>query len=126
MNVEQILSYIRQRGVVLIPDGDRIKYKAPFGIMTPDLAETIRSHKQAILGALTKSGETKKALHQNDELKPGDCDNCPAAGFWDYFGPGKWCFHRAYFLGKPGNPLMCDTARQSCPLTKSDRKRPDV
>jgi len=47
-----------------------------------------------------------------------DCDNCPAAGYWDWKGPGKWCFHRAYFLGKPGQPVHCDSAKHSCPLTQ--------
>ena len=107
MNVEQILSYVRQKGVVLIPDGDQIQYKAPSGIMTPDLTEAIRKHKQAILGVLTQGRDTKDALYQNEKLKPGDCDRCPASGYWDYKGPGKWCFHRAYFLGKPGQPVHC-------------------
>jgi hypothetical protein len=119
MNVEQILAYVRQKGVVLIPDGDQIKYKAPSGIMTPDLAETIRSHKQAILSILTQSRKTKEALDQSDNLKPGYCDQCPAAGYWDFMGTGKWCFHRAYFLGKSGHPIECDTAKHNCPLNRA-------
>ena len=48
--------------------------------------------------------------------KSADCDNCPAAGFWDYKGPGKWCFHTAYYLGKSGHPILCETARYDCQL----------
>ncbi len=103
MNVEQILSYVRQKGVVLIADGDQIKYKAPFGIMTPELAETRRTHRQEILGILNQDCE---------------CDSCPAAGYWDYMGPGKWCFHTAYFLGRAGKPTPCKTAQHDCPLKK--------
>ena len=51
-----------------------------------------------------------------NNLKPADCDRCPAAGFWDYKGPGKWCFHRAYFLGKTGQPIPIDIAKLECPL----------
>jgi hypothetical protein len=120
MNAEEILSYVRQKGVVLIPDGDRIKYKAPSGVMTPKLIETIRTHKQAILGALSQSGEVREALHRSNELTPGDCDQCPAAGFWDFMGPGLWCFHYAYFLGKPGKPKLCKTAQHNCPLTQKE------
>ena len=109
MNIEQILSYVRQKGVVLIADGDQIKYKAPSGIMMPDLTEKIRQHKQAILGILTESGE----------FKPGDCDRCQASGYWDLMGPGKWCFHAAYYLGKSGHPELCETAKYRCPLTKA-------
>jgi hypothetical protein len=80
------------------------------------LVEKIRTHKLAILGALSRSGEAREALHQSSELKPGNCDQCPAAGFWDYKGPGKWCFHTAYYLGKSGQPVPCDSAKQKCPL----------
>ena len=103
MNVEQILSYVRQKGVILIPNGDRINYKAPSGVMTPDLAETIRTHKQAILSILNQDRVTS-VNHRDfyvNELKPGDCGQCPAAGYWDLMGTGMWCFHRGYFLGNP-------------------------
>jgi hypothetical protein len=63
-----------------------------------------RKHKPAILAALTNSSA------------PGECELCPAAGYWDYMRPGKWCFHTAYFLGKSGQPVHCDSAKQKCPL----------
>ena len=121
MNAAQILSYVRQKGIVLIPDGERIKYKAPSGIMTPELAETIRTYRQAILSILTQDREsefTPSYAHpgNNRNILPGKCDSCPAAGYWDWKGPGLWCFHRAYFLGKAGQPELCDTARHGCPL----------
>ena len=49
-------------------------------------------------------------------ITPGDCDNCPAAGYWDHLGPGRWCFHRAYFLGKSGAPSLCSATMHTCPL----------
>jgi hypothetical protein len=121
MNAEQILSYVRQKGVILIPNGNQIKYKAPSGIMTPDLAETIRTHRQAILGILTQDCERESIPSyaqpgNNRTILPGNCDSCPAAGYWDFIGPGKWCFHRACFLGKAGHPESCNTARHGCPL----------
>jgi hypothetical protein len=118
MNAEQILSYARQKGVVLIPDGDRIKYKAPSGIMTPDLVEAIRKNKQAILSALSQRGGAKEILHKNTESKAGDCDQCPAAGYWDnaqYAGQGLLCFHYAYYLGKSGKPKPCAETWINCP-----------
>ena len=63
-----------------------------------------RKHKRAILEALKKSSAT------------GDCDSCPAAGFWDWKGPDKFCFHTAYFLGRSGRPSPCKTAQRDCPL----------
>jgi hypothetical protein len=50
-----------------------------------------------------------------------DCDTCPAAGYWDYIGPGKWCFHTAYYLGKSGKPIPCKTAQHNCPLSDEHR-----
>ena len=121
MKAAQILSYVRQKGVVLIPNGDRINYKAPSGIMTPELAETIRTYRQAILSILTQDRESESTpsyarIGDNQNILPGKCDSCPAAGYWDFMGPGKWCFHRAYFLGKAGHPESCNTARHGCPL----------
>ncbi len=123
MNAEQILSYVRQKRVVLIPDGDQIKYKAPSGIMTPELAETIRTHRQEILGILNHDCESESIPsyarpRDNRNILPGNCDSCPAAGYWDYMGPGKWCFHTAYFLGRTGRPTPCKTAQHDCPLKK--------
>ncbi len=68
-----------------------------------------RNHKPAILAALKKSSAS------------GNCDSCPAAGYWDWKGPGLWCFHRAYFLGKSGKPMHCDTAKHDCPLQKKGK-----
>jgi hypothetical protein len=123
MNAEQILSYVHQKRVVLIPDGDRIKFKAPSGIMTPELAETIRTHRQEILGILNqdREGEFTPSYARpcdNRNILPCTCDSCPAAGYWDYVGPGKWCFHTAYFLGRAGKPTLCETAQHDCPLEK--------
>jgi hypothetical protein len=123
MNAEAILSYVRQKRVVLIPDGDQINYKAPSGIMTPELAETIRKHRQEILGILTQDCENESTTscakpHDKRNILPGNCDSCPAAGFWDFIGPGKFCFHTAYFLGKSGKPIHCNSAQHNCPLRK--------
>jgi hypothetical protein len=57
-----------------------------------------------------------RASNNVSKTKLGDCNQCPAAGFWDYMGTGMWCFHRAYFLGKAGHPRACDTAKHDCPL----------
>ena len=124
MSAAQILSYVRQKKVVLIPDGDRIKYKAPSGIMTPELAETIRKHSQEILSILNQGCEyesTPSCAKPRDErnILPGNCDSCPAAGEWDYIGPGKFCFHTAIFLGKPGKPIHCNSAQHDCPRKKA-------
>jgi hypothetical protein len=54
--------------------------------------------------------------------KQVDCDICPAAGHWGYMGPGRWCFHRAYYLGKSGPPVSCESAKRDCPLKKKHQR----
>jgi hypothetical protein len=71
-----------------------------------------------ILGKSTNNNISRARASDNvGTFCPGDCEICPAACYWDYFGPGKWCFHRAYFLGKSGQPVHCDSAKYNCPLT---------
>ena len=68
--------------------------------------EYARTHKPEILAALTQSGE------------PGQCESCPAAGYWDHAGyahQGLLCFHSAYYLGKAGRPVPCSEIRNQCP-----------
>lgn len=52
--------------------------------------------------------------------QPGNCDSCPAAGFWDGYEawglyPSRYCFYAAYFLGKTEKPSKCSESRQKCP-----------
>jgi hypothetical protein len=50
---------------------------------------------------------------------PGaDCEHCPACGTWDYreFSRKQLCFHRAYFIGRAGNPVDIEIQRRDCPL----------
>jgi len=106
MSADQILSIIRKKGIVLEVQGNDIKCQAPTGTLTPDLIESMRSHKPEILTILTSFKQPKS----------GECENCPAAGLWDFKGPGSWCFHSAYFLGKTAKPVHCTAARKDCPL----------
>lgn len=70
------------------------------------VVEYARTHKAEILTALMQSGH------------PGECESCPAAGYWDhshYAGQGLLCFYSAYYLGKPGKPKPCKRTRSMCP-----------
>ena len=57
MTAEQVLSFVSQKGIILTADGDQINYKAPTGVMTPDIVEIIRKHKPGILGILNPNRE---------------------------------------------------------------------
>jgi hypothetical protein len=124
MTAEQILSYVNKKGIILTPDGNRIKYKAPMGIMTSDLVDMIRMCRQGILGILNEDRQIKStspylSAEDGQNSFQANCDPSPAAGFWESKGPGLWCFYSAYFLGKSARPVGCKTARQDCPLLKN-------
>ena len=125
MTAEQVLSYVNQKGIILTADGDQINYKAPTGVMTPDITDIIRKHKPGILGILNpdREGESIPSYARasdNWNFLPGDCDSCPAGGFWEFKGPGMWCFYSAYFLGRSAKPVGCVTAKRDCPMEKTE------
>ena len=75
-------------------------------VVVKTAVEYARTHKPAILVALSQSGE------------PGQCESCPAAGYWDqslYAGQGLQCFYDAYFLHKSGKPSPCTEMKKRCP-----------
>jgi len=109
MTADQILTAVTQKGITLEAHANQIVYKAPVGSMTQQLKSAIKAHKQDLLNLLKTNGEN---------LIQGNCEGCPAAGYWDYMGPGKWCFHTTYYLGKSGRPVPCDSAKRDCPLIR--------
>ena len=111
MTADQIITEVRQKGITLTVVGGKIECKAPVGTITPDMVERIKQNKPAIIRLLSSGGG----------FAPGECEACPAGGFWDYAhyaGQGRWCFHYAYYLGKSGRPTRCDIARHECPLNE--------
>jgi hypothetical protein len=68
--------------------------------------EYVRQHKKTIIAEL------------NGNSTPGECEVCPAAGYWAHGGYAiqeLLCFHYAYYLGKPGKPKPCREMRTMCP-----------
>ncbi len=62
MTPEQILTMAHKKGIILSVQGDLIIYKAPLGTMTPDLIESLRTHKKNIIGLLTDQQPLTKCL----------------------------------------------------------------
>ena len=53
MSATALLPDLKKRGVELSIDGDRLRWRAPRGIMTAETVETLRRHKPAIIESLT-------------------------------------------------------------------------
>ena len=52
MSVETFLERLRNQGVVLSSQGDRLNVDAPQGVMTPDLLDMLRKRKAEIIALL--------------------------------------------------------------------------
>ena len=52
--IERLLSELRQQGVRIRADGDRVLCDAPPNVMTPELVEQLREHKDQIIAFLNK------------------------------------------------------------------------
>ncbi|MGI8913001.1 MAG: hypothetical protein ACR2JY_04280 [Chloroflexota bacterium] len=51
--MNDLLEALAAAGIVLVVDGDKIRYTAPAGAMTPELRQGIVAHKTELLEALT-------------------------------------------------------------------------
>lgn len=55
MSIDDLLTCLADRGVQLYLDGERLRFKAPVGALTPVLRDGIATHRTTIIGRL-KSG----------------------------------------------------------------------
>ena len=51
MSVGSLIEQLNQMGVTLFPEGDRLKYRAPKGVLTADLLKTLFDRKHEILAS---------------------------------------------------------------------------
>jgi len=51
----EVLAVLKSRGVVLEPQGDKLHYRAPKGVLTPDLRQALAENKAEVL-TLLKDG----------------------------------------------------------------------
>jgi hypothetical protein len=54
MNAAEVLVDLQAKGVALAPDGDRLRWRAPKGAMTPELLARVREAKPALLALLSR------------------------------------------------------------------------
>ena len=59
MNSSEILAELDRRGVVLEPNGNKLRYRAPQGALTPELREAITENKAEIISTLRRLGDSQ-------------------------------------------------------------------
>ena len=58
MNAGDLLHQLQALGVVLIPEGDRLRIDALAGVLTPDLRQALATQKSALLQLLSQPAGT--------------------------------------------------------------------
>lgn len=53
----EFLNYLHKQGIQLYTDGERLRYRAPVGVLTPALREQLRQHKDELLRLLSQASE---------------------------------------------------------------------
>ena len=61
MTSSETLAELDRRGVVLEPNGDKLRYRAPQGALTLELREAITENKAEILSTLRRVGDGQPA-----------------------------------------------------------------
>ena len=61
MTSGETLAELERLGVVLEPNGDKLRYRAPQGALTPKLREAITENKAEILSTLRRVGDGQPA-----------------------------------------------------------------
>ena len=97
------------------------------GTKNVDNVACVRGEESAILPPLSQNrgffkADTGCSLARASDIvdKLGECDSCPACGYWDGYEfwnmpPGRYCFYSAYFKGKAARPVPIAEARRVCP-----------
>ena len=63
MNQQQLLVELFHRGVKVWADGDQLRVRAPQGVLTPELRDSLAVHKQEILSLVGSRNIATRASH---------------------------------------------------------------
>lgn len=96
-------------------EGDQIRLRwngqgNPDPQLVVPLLKEIRAHKIQALQYL------KRQDLLNPIFKQGECETCPACGYWEGHGPKPFCFYEAVFLCKSSPAQLAEMRRENCPL----------
>ena len=79
--VESLLAELARRGIVLVSDGDRLRFH-PKAAMTPKLLDRLKEHKPEILEIMADPWPAA-------ETEPAPCGKCNGWALWQN-PPGRW------------------------------------
>jgi hypothetical protein len=77
MTAADLLTSCRERGIVLIDEGENLRFRAPRGAMTPDLKAALARHKRELLAMLRESIDQEMSLGTGPEVSAETEDKRP-------------------------------------------------
>ena len=112
MTATETLAELRSLGVVLEPAEDKLKYRAPKGVLTPELRQAMTEYKVEILALLTAPPDTEALLtrlrngqswllDQHQRWQSGDSTAADDAAFskaWNGWWELDWQLRAEYGL----------------------------
>jgi hypothetical protein len=110
--MKSVLSIFQEYGILVSISGpDKIEL-AGLSKLDPDKYQRVLSY------AKEKKPEIIRAL------AVGNCEPCPASGFWDYshYAGKRLCFYNAVFEFRSGKPEPCEVVKLQCPRSKEAKK----
>jgi amino acid adenylation domain-containing protein len=111
MTVPELLDQFRRAGAHLWVDGERLRYRAPAGVITDEMLASLREHKPEVLQILLAAVEATDEVSGNlsDDF-PGDSGDgvTPLSyaqqSFWllEQLYPGEFCAHEQFTIHLDG------------------------
>ena len=81
MTLDQLLADLSQNQIEVFLDGDRLRYRAPEGVLTVDMRVAISEHRVAIIERLRGNAPTKPPCSgKMQHLRPKELDRRAAQG----------------------------------------------
>jgi uncharacterized protein (DUF3820 family) len=118
--VESLMAELDRLGITIEAHGDRLFY-SPRSAVTPDLAQRMKAHKQALLAKLTGEHRESHVTHDANEANWQAIDDADR----DYLlGPRKWPAPCAWCGGRLVHSEVCnDIRRQLVPIIPFGKHR---
>lgn len=92
MTPEAILEALKLCGARVEAVGDKLRCRAPVGVLTPDLRQAIAEQKAALLQLLTTPAPSARSVpdDHHDRLEP-PCSICGGTDWRNIPDAGRWC-----------------------------------
>jgi hypothetical protein len=120
MTVAELLAACRQQGIGLTVEGDRLRYKAPVGVLSPALKDALRQQKASLIVLLRTDGRARTAHPQTRAEGKGPSPAVAPTGGQPEQAPAPPDSIRASLLAPEPNPGSSGVDRRaSCATSPS-------